>query len=148
MSDFHSPAFWLAGRAIFKQNRGHALPDFDVSNPDAVLAAAAKEIAETLAAYLNADPHTRPGVALELQAMMAGGTAQRRGAARNPEWGEAVARIERGPAVAFMAQQAGLFVRDHWNEIQRLARTLAAEKRLPAHMATWLVGSKPKVLAA
>jgi len=132
MTDYHSAAYWLAGRAVLTARRPQPLTDLDISEPDAVLAAAGKEIADTLAAH-----HTDAA----LLSLAVGAAAQREGAARNAAWSDAVAPLPR-------RRDARQFVANERQAIERLARALLAERKLSADMVSWILNAKPQKLAA
>jgi len=131
--DFHSPAFYQSGCAVFAVNRFRALSDLDISEPDTVLAAARKEIGDTLAA-----PNPE-----HLLSLCVGAVAQRQGAARNPEWDAATNPLMQAIAMG----QARKFVSNHFSEIQRIARTLLSERKLSVGMVCWILDSKPRLAA-
>jgi hypothetical protein len=74
--DFHSPAFFLAGRSVAAVRRFLPLGDLDCTDPDSVLAGARSEIAAVLASP-NAE---------RLLSLAVGAVSQRQGAARNAAW--------------------------------------------------------------
>jgi len=131
--DFHSPAFYLAGKAVFAVKRFLPLADLDCTEPDAMLAAARKEIAAVLPSP-NAE---------RLLSLCVGAVAQRQGAARNPEWDAVTNPLMQTTAMG----QARKFVSSHFSEIQRLARTLLSERRLSVGMVCWILDSKPRLAA-
>jgi len=131
--DFHSPAYFLAGRSVAAVQRFLPLADLDCTDPDAVLAAARKEIAAALGSP-NAE---------RLLSLCVGAVSQRQGAARNAEWDAVTNPLM--PAIAM--GQARKFVSNHFAEIQRLARTMLSERKLSVGMVCWILDSKPRLAA-
>jgi hypothetical protein len=136
IGDYHSAAYWLAGRAVYAVRRGMPLGDLDIRDPDVVLAAAVKEIDAALAQPVWALADVRRKV---LESLMAGAAAQKNGAARNAEWAAAMAPLSESLSIRNVAQGSRRFVSDNWSEILRLARTLLSERRLTAHMLGWIL---------
>jgi hypothetical protein len=146
--DFHSAAYWLAGRTVFSLNRGRTVGDLCIADPAAVLAAARADIQGAITAYLREplSSNRRPGMALEIQSLMAGAESVRRGAARNADWSAAFGPLQ-AEAAAFMTRSAIVLVRDRWHDIQRLGRTLLAERKLDAEMVGWILNAPQKIAA-
>jgi hypothetical protein len=147
--DFHSAAYWLAGRTVFALNRGREVGDLSVADPVDALNSARAEIASAVTAYIHEpkSSNRRPALALTVQELMAGAESVRRGAARNADWSAAFGPMN-AAAISFLSRQSIALVRDRWPDIQRLGRTLAAEKSLPAAMVGFLINAKPQKLAA
>jgi hypothetical protein len=147
--DFHSAAYWLAGRVIFNLNRGRQISDLSISDPVDTLNSARAEIASAVAAYIHEplSSSRRGELALALQSLMAGAEAVRRGAARNPDWSGAFGPMN-AAAISFLSRQSIALIRDKWPDVQRLGRTLASEKTMTAAMVGFLVNMKPQDRAA
>ncbi len=123
--DFHSAAFWYAGRSVFAVRRGLSLGDLDIRDPDATLTEAAKEIAASTGSL----------------SLAVGAVAVRQGAALNPDWRDATAPLD-SFALRPRMRQARKFVADNHGEILRLARTLLSERQLSVAMLGWILNSK------
>jgi hypothetical protein len=147
--DFHSAAYWLAGRAIFNLNRGREISDLSISDPVDVLNTARADIASAVAAYIREPPSSsrRAALALAIQELAAGAESVRRGAARNADWSGAFGPMN-AAAVAFLARQSIALIRDRWPDVQRLGRTLLSERQLPAATVAWMLDAKPLRAAA
>ena len=122
--DFHSAAFYMAGRAVHAARTSQPLVALDVSDPNAVLSKAAREIASAVS-LPNA----------------VGAAAQRQGAARNPARDAATAPL-RAPKNEPLWIEANRFVRSERQAIERLARALLSERKLSAEMAAWILNAK------
>lgn len=147
--DMHSPAYFLNGRAVFNLNRSRTIGDLSVADPAAVLDAAQAEIAAAIESYIHAPASDarRGALALAIQELMAGAESVRRGAARNADWADAFGPLH-AASVSFLGRQSFLLVRDRWQDVQRLARTLLLEKSMTAATARWILNVKRPALAA
>jgi hypothetical protein len=147
--DFHAAAFWKSGVTIFALNRGREVGDLSITDPVDALNSARVEVASRVAAYIREPPSSnrRAAFALAIQELAAGAEAVRRGAARNPDWLDAFGPLH-AAAVSFLARQSIALIRDRWTDVQRLGRTLSAEKSLSASMVGFLVNAKRPALAA
>jgi hypothetical protein len=143
LTDYHVPAFYTAGLAVYALRRFEPLATLDVTDPDAVLAQVRKDIDDALAAFGAATtPQQRRDSDVQLTSVFVGVISQRQGAtAMNREWNEITTPAFQRVALQRCARDGRLFVSNHWSHIRRLARTLAAEKTLPVGQAAWLLAA-------
>jgi len=83
MSDFHSPAYYIAGRSVLAFKSGE-VSDLTVEDPDAVLADVSKDIERAFSEFPTAETSQQQRDAC--MAVLVGAMSQRQGAALSAEW--------------------------------------------------------------
>jgi hypothetical protein len=147
MSDFHSPAYYLAGETALAFKQLGELADLSVKNPEDVLADVSREIEIAYSEFPKAITSQQQRDAC--MAVLVGAMAQRQGAALSAEWNAVTTPLFQLLMAAHrMNRESRQFVIDDWPGIKRLARALASERKLSASQVRWLLDSEPQRHAA
>ena len=142
MSDFHSPAYYIAGRSVLAFKSGE-VSDLTVEDPDAVLADVSKDIERAFSEFPTAETSQQQRDAC--MAVLVVAMSQRQGAALSAEWNRLTTPLFQFLAAAHRVnRESRQFIIDEWALIKRLGSTLASEKKLSASQVQWSLDSEPQ----
>jgi hypothetical protein len=115
MSDFHSPAYYLAGKTALAFKQLGELADLSVKNPEDVLADVSREIEIAYSEFPKAITSQQQRDAC--MAVLVGAMAQRQGAALSAEWNAVTTPLFQLLMAAHrMNRESRQFVIDDWDQ--------------------------------